>query len=72
MSFIENKKWVVYITDIFLPLISSENGDFIHLPFEGGLMEQPYMTMSCLRLLQLNYRKYLSESMKKIQKKGKK
>lgn len=52
----EYKEWVPFITEIFLPIVDSETGDFRHFPFEGSLMDQPYMTMQVLRLLQLNYR----------------
>lgn len=59
-------KWLPYITTIFLPIIDSEHGDFIHLPLEGGILDQPYMTMSLLRVIQNTYRKILNERMKAI------
>ena len=58
---IEYREWVPYITEIFLPIIDSETGDFRHFPFDGCLMEQPYMTMQVLRLIQLNYRIFLNK-----------
>ena len=38
-------RWLLYITDIFLPIVDSETGDWRHLPFHGSMMNQPYMTM---------------------------
>ena len=46
----------MYITDIFLPIVDSETGDWRHLPFPGSMMDQPYMTMQILKLIQLNFR----------------
>ena len=63
--FNEYREWLSYINDIYLPICDSETGDFRTLPFEGSIMEQPYMTMSILKLIQLNYRKVLSDKMKK-------
>lgn len=58
--------WLFYITDIFLPCCDSESGDFRHLPFAGSLMDQPYMTMQALKLIQLNYRRHLHEQARKL------
>jgi hypothetical protein len=33
-------------------------------------MDQPYMSMQVLKLIQLNYRKHLHEKIKKLQAKG--
>ena len=63
--FNEYREWLPYINDIYLPICDPETGDFRTLPFEGSIMEQPYMTMSILKLIQLNYRKVLSDKMKK-------
>ena len=64
--FREYGHYLFYITDIFLPSINSDNGDFLHLPFPGSVMDQPYMSMQILKLIQLNYRKVLSSKMEKI------
>lgn len=64
--FREYGHYLFYITDIFLPSINSDNGDFIHLPFPGSIIDQPYMTMQILKLIQLNYRKVLSDRMEKM------
>lgn len=63
--------WLSYITDIYLPICNSENGDFRMLPFEGTITDQPYMTMQIIRLVQMNYRKHLNENIKKIKSPGK-
>jgi len=62
--FEEYKRWIPFITVIFLPLIDSETGDFRHYPFEGSLLDQPYITMDILRIIQLNYRIHLKKKMK--------
>lgn len=66
--FQEYGHYLFYITDIFLPSINSDNGDFIHLPFPGSILDQPYMTMQILKLIQLNYRKVLADKMEKMKK----
>lgn len=58
---IEYKDWLPYITEIFLPCIDSETGDFRHFPFEGSLMDQPHITMQILKLLQLVYRQSINK-----------
>ena len=63
--FNEYREWLPYINDIYLPICDYETGDFRTLPFEGSIMEQPYMTMSILKLIQLNYRKVMQEKLKK-------
>jgi len=59
-------KWKRYIVDIFLPIVNSENGDLLSLPFEGGIMHQPYMTMQIITCIQIEFRKYLSAQRKKM------
>jgi len=63
----EYGRWLGYITDVYLPICDSENGDFRMLPFKGTIMDQPYMSMQVIRLVQMNYRKHLNENMKRIQ-----
>ena len=58
--------WLSYITDIYLVICDSENGDFRSLPFDGSVSDQPYMTMQILKIIQLNYRKHLNEQVKKM------
>ncbi len=67
----EYGKWLPYITDIYLVISDSETGDFRFLPFEGGALDQPYMTMQVLKLVQLNYRKHLNEQVRKLKQKSK-
>ena len=59
-------RWLPYITDIFLPICNSENGDFLAFPFSGSYMEQPYMTMQILNVVQSAYRQVLSAKVEKI------
>lgn len=54
----------MYITDIFMPICDSDTGDFRILPFPGGVLDQPYMTMQVLKVVQVEYRKNLKEKMK--------
>lgn len=56
----------MYITDIFLPICDSDTGDFRTLPFPGGILDQPYMTMQVLKIIQSEYRKHLNEKVKRI------
>ena len=56
----------MYITDIFMPICDSDTGDFRMLPFPGGILDQPYMTMQVLKVIQVEYRKNLKEKMKPI------
>jgi hypothetical protein len=60
----EYGRWLCWITDVYLPVCDSETGDFRMLPFPGGIMDQPYMSMQIIRLIQLNYRKHLNEKMR--------
>lgn len=62
----EYRRWLPYISDIFLTIIDTEKGDFRFLPFPGSLMEQPYMTMSVLKVIQGVYREEMSKKMDKI------
>lgn len=54
----------MYITDFFLPICDSDTGDFRVLPFPEGILDQPYMTMQVLKVIQAEYRKHLSEKTK--------
>lgn len=67
--FNEYSEWIPFIVDVFLPLIDSEKGDFIHLPFTGGLSEQGYVTMNILKIIQGTYRKVQSDRLTKKMKK---
>ena len=56
----------MYITDMYLPICDSETGDFRTLPFPGGILDQPYLTMQVLKIIQSEYRKHLNEKVKRI------
>lgn len=55
--------------DLFLPGCDGDNGNFLHLPEEGGMLDQPYMTMQILRAIQGCYQEYLHEKIQKMQSK---
>ena len=57
---------MLYITDMYLPICDSETGDFRTLPFPGGILDQPYLTMQVLKIIQAEYRKHLNEKVKRI------
>ena len=57
----EYHEWLPYIVDIFATIKNSETGDFLHLPFEGSLMDQPYQTMQILKEIQNTYRNVVRE-----------
>ena len=56
----------MYITDFYLPICDSDTGDFRTLPFPGGVPNQPYMTMQVLKVIQGEYRKYLSKKTSRL------
>ncbi|MBR5098068.1 MAG: hypothetical protein IK091_02420 [Spirochaetales bacterium] len=56
----------MYITDIYLPICDSDTGDFRTLPFPGGVLDQPYMTMQILKIIQVEYRKNQKSKMKSL------
>ena len=68
--FREYGHWLPYITEIFLPLCNSENGDLLSMPFPGALSEQPYMTMQVVLLIQQSFKKVLSEKVEKMKTKA--
>ena len=57
-----------YISDIFATIVDTETGDFRFLPFPGSLMDQPYMTMNILKVIQETYRADRAEKMEKMKK----
>ena len=56
----------MYITDIYLPICDSDTGDFRTLPFPGGVLDQPYMTMQILKIIQVEYRRIQKSKMKSL------
>ena len=66
--FREYHRWLYWITDVFLPMIDSEKGDFLFLPYEGGILDQPYQTMQILTCIQSCYREVQHEKIKRMQK----
>ena len=58
-------KWNPFF-NIFLQSVDKRTGSFLHLPFEGGLFNQPSKTMTILMIMQGLYCEKLSDEMKKI------
>ena len=56
----------MYITDMYLPICDSDSGDLRVLPFPGGILDQPYMTMQILKVIQMEYRKNLNDKVKNL------
>ncbi len=57
----EYRHWLFYVVHVFLPMIDSETGDYLHLPYEGAMTDQPYVTMKILNCIQDAYREVLKE-----------
>jgi hypothetical protein len=53
------------VFDIFDICIDARYGNFIHLPFSGGVIEQGVKTMDVLKYLQYLFRKKIEEDAKK-------
>lgn len=56
----------MYITDMYLPICDSETGDFRTLPFPGGVLDQPYMTMQVLKVIQGEYHRTMMSKQKNL------
>lgn len=56
----------MYITDIYLPCSDTETGDFRFLPFPGSTLDQPYMSMQVIKIIQGVYRKFLVDKQKQM------
>lgn len=63
--FFEYKEWIPYVTDLALPLINSETGDLLRLPFSGSLMEQPSKTMRLVYIVQATFKEHIKKEMSK-------
>ena len=50
-------------------MCDSENGNLNHLPEEGGMLDQPYLTMQVLKVIQGCYQEHLHEKIQKLQSK---
>ena len=62
--FAEYAGWLPFL-DIFTVIVDGENGNFLHWPFEGAYMDQPYALMQVLKSIQTEYRKHLKGLMKR-------
>lgn len=57
-------KWGMMIRQ-FLLCVNHENATIEHLPYEGGIMEQPYKTMQVFELLQSLFIKQIRKEQNK-------
>lgn len=64
------KKWAL-IFKLFYTAIERKTGSFLHLPFDGGVMEQPAKTMEILRFLQSLWIEKIADEMDKASRRGK-
>lgn len=53
-------KWGIIIR-VFLMCVNHENATIEHLPYSGGIMEQPYKTMQVFELLQTLFIKQINK-----------
>jgi hypothetical protein len=56
-------KWKWFF-DVFLVSVDRRTGSLLHLPFSGGLFEQPSKTMSVLTTIQSVFFEKLQEDLK--------
>lgn len=64
------KKWALFFK-LFYTAIERKNGSILHLPFSGGIMEQPAKTMEVIRFLQSLWIEKIADEMDKASKRGK-
>jgi hypothetical protein len=55
---------LLYITDLFLTGVDRENGSILHLPYEGGILNQPEGTRSAWVRMSSIYGEVAAEKMK--------
>lgn len=58
-------KWLPYIVDLYLPICDTESGDLRVMPFRGVYVDQPYIVMTLIRLIQMQYRVVVREEMRR-------
>lgn len=59
------RKWQLFFK-IFYTCIDRKNGSLLHLPFSGGVLEQPSKTMEVIRYLQSLWIEKIADEYKKI------
>lgn len=70
--FTEYGKWLPWIQDIVMPILDSEKGDWLHLPFDGSVADQPYISFTICRFIQSEYKKFIHEKNEQMMKKMRK
>lgn len=58
--------WLLYVDTIFLPLIDSDTGSFLHYPYERSYMELPNKLMTLLTRIQCYYKRSRYERVQKM------
>lgn len=53
-------EWVDYVAD-YAAMVHTKYGYYVHYPFEGGYLEQPWRLMQIYNIMQGEYRKVLKE-----------
>ena len=64
------KKWSL-IFKLFYTAVDRKTGSLLHLPFSGGIMDQPAKTMEILRYLQSLWIEKIADEMDKVSRRGK-
>lgn len=64
------KRWATMI-QAFLTSVDRENGSLLHLPYSGGILEQPYKTMMLFGLLQSIFLEEIEKANKRSMRSGK-
>jgi len=54
----------IFWCQMFGDLIDCENGNFLHFPFPGSYLEQPHITMLILKIIKVEYVKFLQDQAK--------
>ena len=56
-------KWKL-LFEVFLQSVDRRTGSYLHLPFAGGILDQPAKTMSVLGVMQAEFFEKLSKDIK--------
>ncbi len=64
------KRWGGVI-EMFLASVDREHGSILHLPYPGGVLQQPRRTLQVWRFLQSVYTEAIRNHLERLKKKGK-
>ena len=68
LAFPETKEWMLkwnLYFNLFLQSVDRRTGSLLHLPSDGGLINQPSKTMTILMIMQEVYMQNLADSIKR-------